>query len=102
MVLEKRIRTWREHFVEMFSQLSRFRIAVEASTERDCASQLNLLDGGLCLAASSPMPRAYSTDLTERDVAAYQTSDGSMVEVAEQFSNASWTLSDWLKLGRAA
>lgn len=44
------------------------------------------------------MPRAYSMDLRERAVAAYERDEGSLVEVAATYEVSDRTLSDWVRL----
>jgi transposase len=44
------------------------------------------------------MPRAYSTDLRQRAVAAYQRGGRTMEEVAHEYAISTKTLSDWLRL----
>src|SRR5918997_75596 len=46
------------------------------------------------------MPRAYSTDLRERALAAYEAGDGSQARVAERYRIGARTLSAWLKAAR--
>jgi transposase len=46
------------------------------------------------------MPRAYSTDLRERALAAYEGGEGSQSEVARRYRIGERTLSGWLKLAR--
>ena len=46
------------------------------------------------------MPRAYSTDLRERALAAYEGGEGSQSEVAQRYRVGERTLSGWLKLAR--
>jgi transposase len=46
------------------------------------------------------MPRAYSTDLRERVLAAYEGGEGSQSEVAWRYRVGERTLSGWLKLAR--
>src|SRR4051794_23223690 len=46
------------------------------------------------------MPRAYSTDLRERALAAYEGGEGSQSEVARRYRVGERTLSGWLKLAR--
>jgi transposase len=43
------------------------------------------------------MPRAYSTDLRERALAAYEAGAGSQAEMAKRFRVGERTLSGWLK-----
>jgi transposase len=47
-----------------------------------------------------PMPRAYSTDLRERALAAYEAGEGRQSEVARLYRIGERTLSGWLKLAR--
>ena len=44
------------------------------------------------------MPRAYSTDLRQRAVVAYQRGGRSLEAVADEYAISSKTHSDWLKL----
>src|SRR5689334_23928461 len=44
------------------------------------------------------MPRAYSTDLRERALAAYEAGEGRQPEVARRYRIGERTLSGWLKL----
>ena len=46
------------------------------------------------------MPRAYSGDLRERVLAAYEAGDGSQAAVARRFRVGVRTLSGWLKIAR--
>src|SRR3954452_15000320 len=46
------------------------------------------------------MPRAYSTDLRERALAACEGGEGSQSEVARRYRVGERTLSGWLKLAR--
>ena len=46
------------------------------------------------------MPRAYSTDLRERALAAYEAGDASQAAVARLYRIGERTLSGWLKLAR--
>jgi transposase len=46
------------------------------------------------------MPRAYSTDLRQRVIAACESSDRTRREVAEQFQIGEATLYDWLQRWR--
>ena len=46
------------------------------------------------------MPRAYSTDLRERALAACEAGDGSQSAVARRYRIGERTLSGWLKLAR--
>src|SRR4051794_14294530 len=46
------------------------------------------------------MPRAYSSDLRERVLAAYEGGEGSQSEVARLYRVGERTLSGWLKLAR--
>src|SRR3954447_11281665 len=46
------------------------------------------------------MPRAYSTDLRERALAACEGGEGSQSEVARRYRIGERTLSGWLKLAR--
>src|SRR5205085_11667371 len=46
------------------------------------------------------MPRAYSTDLRERALDAYEGGEGSQSEVARRYRIGERTLSGWLKLAR--
>src|SRR4051794_14975690 len=46
------------------------------------------------------MPRAYSTDLRERALAACEAGEGSQSEVARRYRIGERTLSGWLKLAR--
>src|SRR3954470_3208547 len=46
------------------------------------------------------MPRAYSTDLRERALAAYEAGEGRQSEVARRYRIGASTLSGWLKLAR--
>src|SRR5437868_4599222 len=46
------------------------------------------------------MPRAYSTDLRERALAAYEAGEGRQSEVARVYRIGERTLSGWLKLAR--
>src|SRR4051794_20891926 len=46
------------------------------------------------------MPRAYSTDLRERALAAYEAGEGRRSEVARAYRIGERTLSGWLKLAR--
>src|SRR4051794_40762133 len=46
------------------------------------------------------MPRAYSSDLRERALAAYEGGEGSQSEVARLYRVGERTLSGWLKLAR--
>ena len=46
------------------------------------------------------MPRAYSGDLRERVLAAYEAGDGSQAAVARRFRVGERTLSGWLKAAR--
>ena len=46
------------------------------------------------------MPRAYSTDLRERALDAYEGGEGSQSEVARRYRVGERTLSGWLKLVR--
>ena len=46
------------------------------------------------------MPRAYSTDLRERALAAYEAGEGRQSEVARRYRVGERTLSGWLKLAR--
>src|SRR3954466_13073415 len=46
------------------------------------------------------MPRAYSTDLRERALDAYEGGEGSQSEVARRYRVGERTLSGWLKLAR--
>ena len=46
------------------------------------------------------MPRAYSTDLRERVLAACEAGEGSQSEVARRYRAGERTLSGWLKLAR--
>jgi transposase len=46
------------------------------------------------------MPRAYSTDLRERALAAYEAGEGRQSEVARAYRIGERTLSGWLKLAR--
>jgi len=46
------------------------------------------------------MPRAYSTDLRERALAAYEAGEGRQSEVARLYRIGERTLSGWLKLAR--
>ena len=47
------------------------------------------------------MPRAYSTDLRERALAAYEAREGSQAAVARRFRAGERTLSRWLGAARA-
>ena len=47
------------------------------------------------------MPRAYSTDLRERALAAYEAREGSQAAVARRFRVGERTLSRWLGAARA-
>src|SRR3954447_8103821 len=46
------------------------------------------------------MPRAYSTDLRERALAAYEAGEGSQSAVARRYRVGERTLSGWLKAAR--
>ena len=46
------------------------------------------------------MPRAYSTDLRERALAAYEAGEGRQSEIARRYRIGERTLSGWLKLAR--
>ena len=46
------------------------------------------------------MPRAYSTDLRERTLVAYEAGEGSQAQVAERYRVGERTLSGWLKAAR--
>ena|SRR5215207_7133803 len=46
------------------------------------------------------MPRAYSTDLRERALAAYEAREGSQARVAERYRIGERTLSGWLRAAR--
>src|SRR5256885_1122523 len=46
------------------------------------------------------MPRAYSTDLRERALTAYEGGEGSQSEVAERYRVGERTLSAWLRAAR--
>src|SRR3954453_17701941 len=46
------------------------------------------------------MPRAYSTDLRERALAAYEAGEGRQSEIARLYRIGERTLSGWLKLAR--
>jgi transposase len=46
------------------------------------------------------MPRAYSTDLRERALAACEAGEGSQSEVARRYRIGERTLSGWLKIAR--
>jgi transposase len=46
------------------------------------------------------MPRAYSTDLRERALDAYEGGEGSQSEVARRYRVGERTLSGWLRLAR--
>src|SRR3954463_8207595 len=46
------------------------------------------------------MPRAYSTDLRERALDAYEGSEGSQAEVARRYRVGERTLSAWLRTAR--
>src|SRR3954454_607644 len=46
------------------------------------------------------MPRAYSSDLRERALDAYEGGEGSQSEVARRYRIGERTLSGWLKLAR--
>src|SRR3954454_10512965 len=46
------------------------------------------------------MPRAYSTDLRERSLAAYEAGEGRQSEIARAYRIGERTLSGWLKLAR--
>ena len=46
------------------------------------------------------MPRAYSTDLRERALAAYEAGEGSQARVAKRYRVGERTLSGWLKAAR--
>src|SRR3954465_5578413 len=46
------------------------------------------------------MPRAYSTDLRERALAAYEAGEGRQSEVARAYRIGERTLSGWLKRAR--
>src|SRR6478672_6240904 len=46
------------------------------------------------------MPRAYSTDLRERALAAYEGGEGSQSEVARRYRVGERTLSAWLRTAR--
>src|SRR4051812_49577876 len=46
------------------------------------------------------MPRAYSTDLRERALAAYEAGEGRQSEVARAYRIGERTLSGWLELAR--
>src|SRR3954470_1767128 len=46
------------------------------------------------------MPRAYSSDLRERALAAYEAGEGRQSEVARAYRIGERTLSGWLKLAR--
>src|SRR5690242_159356 len=46
------------------------------------------------------MPRAYSTDLRERALAACEAGEGSQSEIARRYRIGERTLSGWLKLAR--
>ena len=46
------------------------------------------------------MPRAYSTDLRERALAAYEAGEGRQSEIARRYRVGERTLSGWLKLAR--
>ena len=46
------------------------------------------------------MPRAYSTDLRERALAAYEAGEGRQSEIARLYRIGERTLSAWLKLAR--
>src|SRR3954447_18683324 len=46
------------------------------------------------------MPRAYSTDLRERALAAYEAGEGRQSEVARRYRVGERTLSGWLKIAR--
>ena len=46
------------------------------------------------------MPRAYSTDLRERALAAHEAGEGSQTELAERFRIGARTLSPWLRTAR--
>jgi transposase len=46
------------------------------------------------------MPRAYSTDLRERVLTAYEAGEGSQARVAERYRIGGRTLSGWLKAAR--
>jgi transposase len=47
------------------------------------------------------MPRAYSPDLRERVLAAYEAGEGSQAEIADRFRIGERTLSRWLKAARS-
>jgi transposase len=46
------------------------------------------------------MPRAYSTDLRERALAAYEAGEGRQSEIARVYRIGERTLSGWLKIAR--
>ena len=46
------------------------------------------------------MPRAYSTDLRERALAAYEAREGSQARLAERYRIGERTLSGWLRAAR--
>ena len=46
------------------------------------------------------MPRAYSTDLRERALAAYEAGEGRQSEVARRYRVGERTLSTWLRIAR--
>ena len=46
------------------------------------------------------MPRAYSSDLRERALAAYEAGEGRQSEVARAYRIGERTLSGWLKVAR--
>src|SRR4051812_2699210 len=46
------------------------------------------------------MPRAYSTDLRERALAAYEAGEGRQSEIARAYRIGERTLSGWLKVAR--
>src|SRR3954447_24507265 len=46
------------------------------------------------------MPRAYSSDLRERALAAYEAGEGRQPEIAKAYRIGERTLSGWLKLAR--
>jgi transposase len=46
------------------------------------------------------MPRAYSTDLRERVLAAYEAGEGSQAELAKRYRLGERTLSGWLRTAR--
>jgi transposase len=47
------------------------------------------------------MPRAYSTDLRERVLAAYEAGEGSQAELAKRYRLGERTLWSWLRVARA-